>query len=91
MLERLAAQVQTILEAQQEVIQYLIALLLSVEAVVDHGVQIELVDQVGQVAAAVQVAVLQAQAALEHLVKDLMEVVLQLIQHMAAVVEAALV
>jgi hypothetical protein len=43
------------------------------------GVQIELVDQVGQVAAAVQVAVLQAQAALEHLVKVLMGVALQLI------------
>ncbi len=76
---QLAAQVQTILEARLVVTQYLMASLRLAAVAAVAGVQIGSVDQVDQVVVPVQVALPQEQVVLEHLVKDLMEVVLQLI------------
>jgi hypothetical protein len=78
-LVRLVDPVQTILEALPEVTQYLIVLLLSAEVVVDHGVQIIMVDQVDQAVVQALLEVQQEQVVQEQQVKDLMEVVLQLV------------
>ena len=76
---RLVDPVQIIHEVLPEVIQYLIALLLSVEAVVDHGEQIIMVVPVDQAVVQVLLEVQQEQVVQEQLVKGLMEVALQLI------------